>query len=377
VTVERMAEMIRIQSRACHALGSPFYGVLLDLVADDVLADGPAASVLAGHEEDPGPSALALRLAGSVHRLVLQGEAPDLAAHYPSAGGDGDAAAAWPAFRSLLASRPLEVAAGLRNAPQTNEVGRAAALFGALLQIAGLEPLPVRLAEIGVAGGLNLRADRFRYRTSDGSVWGPLSPVELDPAWTSRPVEARVMLRVVERSGADLAPIDPTTEDGAALLASYVWPDQIDRMRRLRGAILVAREYPARLETATAGDFVDTLRVADGHLTVLWHSVMWQYLDAAEKSRVRDRLDEIGSSATPSAPFAHIAFEPRRLEPGGARRFVVAVRMWPGGQERLLGEAPPHGIPVQWGPVGPDEPSLSDETRSPAADGPQWPEADG
>ena len=302
VTVERMAELIRIQARACQKLGSPFYGALLDDLAADVLVDGPAAAVLEGHEEDPGPSALALRLAGSVHRMVLAGEAPDLAAHYPSAGGDGDAAAAWPVVKALFAARPLEVAGGLHNPPQTNEVGRAAALFGALLNVAGPDPLPVRLNEIGAAAGLNLRSDRFRYRTVSGSVWGPLSPVELDPAWDVRPAETASLIRVVERCGADLAPIDPATDEGAIRLASYIWPDQMDRMRRLRSAILVARAYPAKLETCSAADFVDRLELADGHLTVLWHSVMWQYLGPDEQERIRARLDTIGAASTNCPP---------------------------------------------------------------------------
>jgi hypothetical protein len=65
-------------------------------------------------------------------------------------------------------------------------------------------------------------------------------------------------------------------------------------------------------------------------------------------------MDEIGAAATESAPFAHIAFEPRRLTPGGPHRFVIAVRTWPGGEERIIGEAPAHGVPVTWGqPVQP------------------------
>jgi hypothetical protein len=37
--------------------------------------------VLSGHEDDPGASALALRLMGAVHRIVLRGDAPELARH--------------------------------------------------------------------------------------------------------------------------------------------------------------------------------------------------------------------------------------------------------------------------------------------------------
>ena len=97
--------MLRLQAEWCARLGSPLYGVLCGRIADDVEAGGPAAVVLAGHEEDRPASALALRLMGAVHRLVLGGEAPALARHYPSVGGDGDEAGAWQAFRVLLGER--------------------------------------------------------------------------------------------------------------------------------------------------------------------------------------------------------------------------------------------------------------------------------
>lgn len=351
-----MAEMFRIQAAACRALGSPFYGLLIDRAAADILADGPTAAVLAGHEDDPGPSALALRLFGTVHYLVLAGEAPDLARHFPSAGGDGDAAAAWPVLRDLMCQCPLELAAGLHLAPQTNEVGRSAPLFGALMQVAGPDPLPVRLHEIGAAGGLNLRADRYLYRTADGHRFGPLSPVELDPAFMTLPSPAPGLIHVVERRGADLNPVDPLTRDGAARLESWIWPDQRDRLRRMRGAFLVAGQYPATVEECSAADFVDQIQPVDGHLTVLWHSVMWQYLQPAEQERIEARIAEIGAAATDLAPFAHIAFEPRRLSEHGAHRFLVTAETWPARQRLVLGEAPAHGMPVTWGEPAPDRP---------------------
>lgn len=353
-----MAEMFQIQAAACHANGSPFYGVLPQRIAKDIAADGPSAAVLAGHEGDPGPSALALRLMAAVHYLVLTGEAPDLALHYPSVGGDGDAALAWPAIRDLMRGRPLELAAGLQHPPQTNEPARAAALFGALLQLAWPDPLPVRLFEFGAAGGLNLRADRFLYRSADGHRWGPLSPVELDPAWQTAPPNRPAIIEVVERRGADLAPIDATTGAGTARLASFVWPDQRERLERLRGAILVAGQHPVMLEESPAGDFVDAIEPADGHLTVLWHSAVWQYLSRAERVHVTARINEIGAAATDTAPFVHIAFEPRRFTEQGVRRYLVTAETWPGGESRLLGEAPPHGVPVIWGrpAADPDRP---------------------
>ena len=55
-------------------------------------------------------------------------------------------------------------------------------------------------------------------------------------------------VRIVERRGCDIAPIDVGGADGETTVLSYVWPDQGARLARLRGAIEVARRVPARLE---------------------------------------------------------------------------------------------------------------------------------
>lgn len=374
--LRRQVELIRQQGVACRQLGSPFYAVLLERLADDVVgADGgaggrggasPGVVVLAGHEHDPGPSALALRLLAVVHRLVLTGRAPDLAAHYPSVGGTGDPDQAWPAFRAVLVDHTDEVRAGLASPPQTNEVGRSAALFGGLLQAVsgGLSDsvglpvssgLPVRLFEIGASAGLNLLADHFTYRAADGGQWpaeAGAPGVLLDLAWDRVPPGLPVSVQIIERGGCDLSPIDATTEGGALSLVSCVWPDQTARLERLRSALVVARSEPVALVAAGAGDYVDALELREGTHTVLWHSVMWQYLPVEEQQRVSERIQVLGRAATDTMSFTHLAFEPRRTEPGGPHRFVLAATTWPEGQERILGEAPPHGVPVTWGTPG-------------------------
>lgn len=345
-----MSGLLRDQAGYCRDLGSPFYGVLLDLVADDVDSGGPAAAVLAGYEDDPGPSALALRLAGSVQALVLSGRAPDAARHYPSTGGDGDARAAWKSVRTLLAEQPGAVRERLDAAPQTNETGRAAALWGGVLQVlADLGPMPVRLWEIGAAGGLNLRADRFRYTCDDGAAWGDAgSPVLLAGAWSTVPRDAPERVEVVERLGIDVTPLDPTDAGDALTLQSYVWPDQQQRLERLRAALTVAAAVPATVRRGSAAELVETFAPRAGTLGVLWHSVMWQYLAPDERSRVLALLAEAGAAASMAAPLAHVSFEPRRPTPRQPHEFVITVRTWPGGQERILGSAPPHGVPVTW-----------------------------
>lgn len=352
---ERLARALELQGDACERFGSRLYGALMRAAADDVRFGGPVAAVLAGHEDDPGASALALRLFGPVHRLVLAGRAPALAAYYPSAGGTAPAGEraehAWPAFRAVVAEHADVLRHEIDQVPQTNEPGRAAGLLGGLLWVlAGLpRPLPVRLFEIGASAGVNLRADHACVRNGEAVVWGDgASPFQLPDAWHGPLPPLDPPVDVVERIGCDLAPIDPTSVEGRQRLLSYVWPDTIARFARLEGALAVAAEVPATVQRRGAADFVDQVGPAQGALTVVWHSIMWQYLTPEERQRCGRSIDRAGAAADDRAPLAHIALEPRRLAEGEAQRFVIAVTVWPGGHEVILGEAHPHGIPVEW-----------------------------
>lgn len=336
--------MLRLQAEWCTRLGSPLYGVLCGRVADDVEADGPAAAVLAGHEEDRPASALALRLMGAVHRLVLAGEAPALARHYPSAGGDGDAGGAWEAFRALLEQRRDDLRALVERGVQTNEVGRAAALAPGFLTVTQETGLPLRILEMGTSAGLNLRWDCFRYEASD-QAWGdPSSPVVLRDAWETSVPPFAVTATVVERAGCDPSPVDPTTDDGRLTLMSYVWPDQRERFALLRGAVEVARRVPADVERASAVDWLPARLAAarPGVATVVFHSIALQYLDRKSREEALGAIADAGARATADAPVAWL-----RMEPGGDQA-EVRLTVWPEGRERLVAATGFHGRPVRW-----------------------------
>ncbi len=342
-------DLFRTQAEACGHLGSPMYAELLAALADDVEAGGPTARVLRGHEDDPGPSGLALRLAGSIHRLVLAGEADELTGFYPTTGGSWSAAGVG-AVIGFLERRGDDVRPLLYQAPQTNEVGRSAALLGGLLTLASTWERPVRLFEIGSSGGLNLQADRFRFSDDMGGGWGDVaSPVHLEAAWTGArlPVDAR--LEVVERGGSDIAPVDVTTDHGRLTLTSYVWPDMATRHARLAGAIELARTHPVTVEQADAATYVDGLALVPGTVTVLWHSVMWQYVPREQQERVIARLETLGEQAPDDAVLVHLFAEPTRRSTDQEHRFWVCAETWPGAGERAyLGLMAPHGVPVTW-----------------------------
>jgi hypothetical protein len=347
--VAPMVRHIRLQATYCEELGSPLYATLLAHLADDVVAGGPAADVLAGHELDRGPSALALRLMGGVHRLVLQRRAPELALFYPSVGGTGAARDAWPALRAMLAEHRDELRSWLHQPPQTNEVGRAPALVGGLCHLVAERRAPVRLFELGASAGLNLRADRFRIEVTGVGGVGPVdSPVRLVDPWRGAAPPMDVRLEVVERAGCDIAPVDPRTEEGRLLLTSYVWPDQTERLERLRGALSIAAGVPAEVTRDSAIDFVRRIELRPGTTTVIWHSIMWQYLGADERDDLLGAIAALGEQAVDGTRLAHLRLEPLRRTPAADVEVLLLLRTWPGGEERILATSTGHGLPTTW-----------------------------
>jgi hypothetical protein len=268
-------------------------------------------------------------LLGGLHYLVLAGRAP----------GWG-----WQDVRATL-EREADWLASFVAAQQvqTNEVQRSWALLPAFLLL-GEARLDV--VELGPSAGLNLLWDRYRYRYVAGA-WGPVdSPVELVGEERS-PVPASLLTRgvdVVRRRGIDLAPVDVSDKDGVRLLECFVWPDQTDRMERLRRALTIARGEPPEI---LDGDYVDLLpRVLaerePGALTVVFQTVSTMYLPTARYRELRRIVDD----ADP--PVAWISTRRRAEEEtelqGG---FELEVRP-PGGPARLVARMGYHGQWLEW-----------------------------
>jgi hypothetical protein len=346
----RGAAQLERQADWCRELGSPLYAGLLGAAAADCAAGGPSWALIDGHEDAHIGWALALRFAGAVHRLVLEGAAPELARHYASAGGaarGGDDA--WPAFRRVLEAHAGRLRALLPAPVQTNEVARSASLLGGFAAVARECALPLRLLEVGASAGLNLRFDRFRYE-SDGFAWGdPASPVRLRAIFEGGAApRTPAGIEVVERAGCDAEPIDPPTEEGRHTLRSYVWPDQVERRARLDAALRVAERVPARVERADALEWTARrLAPAPDAATVLYHSIVLGYLGPDGIRRFVQTVRAAGASASARAPLAWLRLEPAPLD-DGTFEHRVTLTIWPGGEDRLLATSSPHGIPVRW-----------------------------
>ena len=338
--------IIRIYQLACGGMGSPFYADLLERMAADAIAGGPVERFLADHLDSTYEEAVPLRFLGGIHRLVLSGQAPELAARFPSVGGDGDAATAWPALLAALEAHPAAIRDALIRPPQTNEVGRSAALVGGFLVVARDTGLPLRVLEVGSSAGLNLRFDRYWYE-SDGTGYGDAaSPVRFAGLWEEGMPPFDAPITITDRRGCDRDPIDARTENGRLTLLSYVWPGQTERFTMLRAALDIARDVPVAIDRAGIPDWLahQLDEPAPDRATVVFHSIVWQYLTDSERATAEAALATAGTRATGNAPLAWL-----RLEPSADLTHTeLRVTTWPGVGERLLARCHYHLGPMQW-----------------------------
>jgi hypothetical protein len=288
-----LAEWLRFQARACGHLGSELYAVLLDRAAADVEARGPAWEVLAGHETDPAATVPVLRLMGAVNRLVLAGREPALERVYEGTGVDSSEA--WEAFVAVLSE------------------------------------------------SIHLRWDRYRYE-ADGFAWGQADSqvrveFELDGDVPALPAE----VEIVARHGCDASPIDPSSPEGRLTMLAYIWPDQKFRLERMRAALRLVEEVPIGLDREVAAAWTARMlaELAPGAATVVYHSLVMQYLGDEERAEFHRQIEAAGERATTDAPLAWL-----RMEPAGDHTDLL-LTTWPGGEERHLAHAGYHGTPVE------------------------------
>jgi hypothetical protein len=344
-TVEQSLER---QAVSCALAGSPLYATLLEGLLEDYRLGGLTAELLDGVTDQPVHDAISLRYLATAHLLALTGRAPGVAAHYSSCGGnwDGDPAVVAEFLATVRANRD-EFVFGVRRNVQTNEVGRAPALVAGFAEISSRYRMPLDQLEIGSSAGLLSRWDHFAYDSGTSRVGTPESPLRFGPEWwTDRSPDLSRTQQVRRRRACDISPIDLSSAAGRQTMLSFIWPDQVARIERLRAALAVAERVPITIDRADAADWL-AKQLADGPalgaITVLFHSIVWQYLPRPTKDGIRAVLDAAGSVATSDNPLCWL-----RMEPSSPESANVRLTTWPGGETELLAEVGYHGAEITW-----------------------------
>lgn len=239
---------------------------------------------------------------------------------------------AWDEVRPVILSRST----------QTNEPGRCASLLPALAQIEG----PLAIIEVGAAAGLCLLADRYGYDygrarlrgTEDGAPVFPCRASERTPIPLSHP-------EIVWRAGLDLNPLDVRSAQDMQWLETLVWPEQTERLSRLKAAISVARRDPPDV---IAGDLIGATEAlaarapGDARL-VIFHSAVLNYVAPEVRRQFAMLVRDIGAE--------WLANEGARILPDIAPASILDDR--PGAfvlsrNGRAIARTGPHGQFVDW-----------------------------
>jgi hypothetical protein len=252
----RLSQQYRDYARfelATH--GSPIYAAICARLADDPPV---GAAALAARDGFRTP----LILLAAVHHLLLDGLRHPLAAYYPSLSGtdarpidDG----LYASFADLVTAHREPVAElVMTHTTQTNEARRTVLLVPPLAMIAEEAGEPLALLEVGASAGLNLLPDRYGFTIGSRATGDRASVVQIACAVEGalRPPVPATLPAIAWRAGLDLNPLDIRQPDTVAWLRALIWPEHLDRMAILDGAVALARGDPPRL---VRGDLVDDL----------------------------------------------------------------------------------------------------------------------
>ena len=341
-TRAEVIEAFRRQAAFCRDLHQAVLtAAIIDAARAEIVAGGPLADYVENFGEDPWKEALALRVAGALHYLVITDHAPTLAPYYSDGPRVPEQVKLQPIISALAASEETIFRHFISKPPQTNEIKRAAALLPGFSMIAQQTGLPMDLYELGASGGLLLAFDQ--YHIDYGLVsWGS-GNVVLKSSWRGEPPDFSAPIKVGQRYGCDRAPVDLSDLDQLNMMHSYIWPEQKARHRLFDAAV------EKRLAAGIVVDKSDALEWAakklrtltPGRANVFFHSAFEMYLDTDRRRDLDDMFETAGAAATKETPLAKLGFEP--VEVGESLRFEVSVQTWPGDGAKTIAAAHAHG----------------------------------
>lgn len=310
------------------------YELLFRELSAECSPDSPLAGMLGGSERAVH-DAIPLRLAGAVHACVLRGEAPSyLSRHYPTMGGSPSSTLAAD-FLTYVFGNESVISQELQRNVQTNEIRRGVVLREMQYWLSTLSIEDFDLLEIGASAGLNLLFDKYP------DEWFPTI------ASTSRPIDSSRSVPATARSrtGCDPFPVDIKDPVAVTRLKSFVWPDQIERHHRLDVAITIAQQHQVHVAQASADTWLSQHLPNRSRPTVVFHSIVWQYLGDEVQRTVRELLTDHGSRSATRGPLVWL-----RMEPNGAMADVRATVWHADGTrtEHVLADVGYHGDPFVW-----------------------------
>ncbi len=325
---------------------SPLYAALFGTVAGWLtdLPQGQVGKWLLAATRNRAAFDVTNLLAAGLHYEVLaeKNAVSDLAAYYPPVGGDAS-----PHFlygvdeegkrvesqrfvralhNAILARRSTLSTFIQNNTVQTNETGRG---ISWLLPLCLARLNEAHLLDLGASAGLNLIAEQRAFQfidISDRSMrWklGLGEPIQF-AVHTKGDTDTLFgsdcqLPAILSRTGCDIHPFRLESTSDEQILTSFVWADQVERVRRLREGIAMFQEVqqsavPVRLFSLNLPDalpaFLDRQKCGLEEPFVIYNTYIKIYLpDRGEK--LRNLISEW--AAKQRRPVIWIQWEPPSL----------------------------------------------------------------
>lgn len=338
--IERMQKTFLTFSTQTH--GSPMY----ERLSQEIANDREMIEFLCQRQwEQPVPNLLL----AAVNFLLHKNRQNELSDYYPNHGGtksfrDDNLIRIFKKFcmdhsqdlLQLMQSRYV----------QTNEVRRCVLLRPAFARIVECgERQPMHLVDLGASSGLNLIFDRYHYSYSNGQQMGPEDAVlRLTCELKSNAKLPEILPEFLDRLGIDLNPIDLTNEDEVLWALSLIWPDQPERLQRLKSAIEVRKNVSLKMERGSGLSLLPlwSQSSADMRPLCLVHS----YTVIQFSIEARQQLEEILLKISKKRPVWRV-----ELEWFGTPFSELKLSYYANGEKKvheLLAETHAHGEWMDW-----------------------------
>jgi hypothetical protein len=155
----------------------------------------------------------------------------------------------------------------------------------------------------------------------------------------------RDLPQVAWRAGIDISPIDLHDQQAVRWLETLVWPEETDRLERLRAAIAIARTDPPRIIQADLLDALASLasQAPRDATLVIFHTAVLPYLTRAQRDQFQTVVATLGAEWIANEGAGVLAHtRPTAASPWSDQDCVVTHNQQP------VAFCDPHGRWIQW-----------------------------
>lgn len=276
---------------------SPLYRELsLQIAHDDQLLS------IASHAPDNQP--IPNLFLASVHYLLAADPSHPLTKFYPTLNGFANPSReCYPFFKDFVLLNQTAITDLLRSRKvQTNEVGRCAYLFPAMLLASRyFKGRPIALLEVGTSAGLNLFWDRYAYAYGDNNLYGNgASNVKIASSFRGGILPALdiPLPEISHRIGIDLNIIDVQKEQEANWLKALIWPEHTNRRKLLETAIAACQRPSVDLRVGDGFEMLEEIakEIPKRSVVCVYHTHVANQIAPDARLAILDKIDRIGAN---------------------------------------------------------------------------------